>query len=443
LPYNETFRPRFHFTCRSGWLNDPNGLVYYRGEYHLFFQHNPQGTEWGNMTWGHAVSKDLLHWQQLPDAIEPYDGGMIFSGSAAVDGHNSAGLQDGPRKTMVALFTHACKPSGQALAYSCDKGRSWKLFNEGRHVLPNQGFDLQERDPRLLWHEQSGRWIMALWVKQDTARFFCSDDLKQWSFASDFTAPDFFECPDLFELPLIESPHIKKWILHDASFRYWIGSFDGITFSPESGPFRGDYGNNFYAAQTWNNVAGRKIQIAWMRDGIYPNMPFNQQMSFPCELTLGHTPAGMRIFRKPVAELNLLRDRILFNDGFILKEGINPLEGINGDVFDIRCRFLPSSAAALVLKLYDQEIRYHFKNRVLSASGCHAPLMPVNGEIEMQVLVDRTSLELFGNGGEVSLSSCFVPQSPKTGLELLAENGAVEVKLFTVYKLKSIWNSPA
>lgn len=441
LTYNERFRPGFHFTCSSGWLNDPNGLVFYEGEYHLFFQHNPDWTEWGNMTWGHAVSKDLIHWQQLPNAIEPYDGGMIFSGSAAVDELNSTGLQQGRWKTLVALFTHATTPSGQAMAFSCDRGRSWRLFDSGRHVIPNQGLDPLERDPRLFWHQPSRRWITVLWVKQDTVRFFQSDDLKQWSMVSDFTATDFFECPDLFELPVNDNPDIKKWILHDAAFRYWIGSFDGITFRPEGGPFMGDHGQAFYAAQTWNNVPGRKIQIAWMRGGVYPQMPFNQQLSFPCELLLESVPGAFRILRKPVPELELLHDDLLFNGRLILNEAANPLQDIKDDLFDIRCRFLVSHATALVFKLYGQEIQYLFDKGILSTGKSRAPLNPENGQIELQLLADRTSLEIFGNGGVVSLSSCFVPKNTSTDLQLLAEGGKVKIISLKVYKLKSIWNA--
>jgi fructan beta-fructosidase len=441
LSYTERFRPGFHFTCRFGWLNDPNGLVFYEGEYHLFFQHNPDGTEWGNMTWGHAVSKDLIHWQQLSNAIEPYNGSMIFSGSAAVDEHNSAGLQQGSWKTMVALFTHATTPSGQAMAFSCNRGRSWKLFEGGRHMIPNQGLDPLERDPRLFWYEPCRRWIMVLWVKPGTVRFFQSDDLKVWSMVSDFTAADFFECPDLFELPVRENPDIKKWILHDAAFRYWIGSFDGIAFRPKGGPFTGDHGQAFYAAQTWNNVPERKIQIAWMRGGIYPGMPFNQQLSFPCELLLGHVAGEVRILRKPVHELEFLHNDLLFDGGLILAGINNALPGIKGDLFDIRCRFMRSSATALLFKLYDQEIRYFFKEGILSAFGCRAPLNPVNDQIELQLLVDRTSLEIFGNEGEVSLSNCFVPENTSTDFQLLTEGGKVEVISLKVHKLKSIWNT--
>ena len=200
--YTERYRPQFHFTARRNWLNDPNGCVFYDGEYHLFFQHNPSGLDWGNMTWGHAVSTDLVHWRQLSHALLPYGDGTIFSGSAVVDSKNLSGLGHGQEGLLVAAFTHARKPFGQAIAFSHDRGRTWERYADGEHVVPNQGLDDGERDPKVLWHEPSRKWVMVLWVQRNRARFFTSSDLRQWRHASDVVAQGFYECPDLFELPV-------------------------------------------------------------------------------------------------------------------------------------------------------------------------------------------------------------------------------------------------
>ena len=184
--YNEKYRPQFHFTARRNWLNDPNGCVFHDGIYDLFFQHNPAGVEWGNMTWGHAVSADLVHWTQREHAIRPYDGGTIYSGSAVVDAGNDSGLGVGSTPPLVAVFTHAKKPFEQALAFSNDHGATWKLYENGRHVVPNQGLDEAERDPKIFRHEPSGKWIMVLWVRMGQVRFFTSDDLLHWAHVSDF-----------------------------------------------------------------------------------------------------------------------------------------------------------------------------------------------------------------------------------------------------------------
>ena len=216
---------------------------------------------------------------------------------------------------MIALFTHARPPCAQALAFSNDQGRSWKLYNSGKPVIPNQGRDDFERDPKVFWHQPTQKWVMVLWLQTDRVRFFVSDDLINWRHASDFVGEGFWECPDLFELPVDGDIQNRKWVLHDANFKYWIGVYDGVTFQPEAGPFQGDFGGNFYAAQTWNNTRDRVLQIAWMRGGEYPGMPFNQQMSFPCGLSLRKTPLGIRLFRMPVKEIeNLNVETIEFKD---------------------------------------------------------------------------------------------------------------------------------
>ena len=204
--YNQPFRPKFHFTSLKNWINDPNGMTYYEGEYHLFFQHNPLGQGWGNMTWGHAVSPDMVHWTQLPHALLPYGNGYMFSGSGAVDEHNSLGKQVGDTKTLVFIYSYALdsrKNFGvlpppaesnyyQGLAYSTDKGRTFHLLNDGAPVIPFQGHDVDpkgtERDPKIFWHEPSKKWIIVLWLGESSGghiRFFTSDDLQHWSAAAD------------------------------------------------------------------------------------------------------------------------------------------------------------------------------------------------------------------------------------------------------------------
>ena len=223
--YDQPHRPLFHFTSLRNWINDPNGLLYYDGEYHLFFQHNPLGKVWGNMTWGHAVSTDLVRWKQLPHAILPYGNGYIFSGTGVVDHNNSLGLQEGDTKTLALMYSYAVDTRRrfgvftppeknqyyQGIAYSTDRGRTFQLLNEGGPVIPNQGMDLDpngtERDPKLFWHEPSGKWITTLWLGDKSngrVRFFSSTDLRNWKFESDLVRPWAWECFDLFELPVLD-----------------------------------------------------------------------------------------------------------------------------------------------------------------------------------------------------------------------------------------------
>ena len=203
--YSEKFRPQFHFTPAQGWTNDPNGLILYKGEYHLFFQHNPFGTEWGNMTWGHAISRDLVHWKQLPNALEPDPRGTIFSGSGVVDENNTAGLEAGEEKTLIVFYTAAGgtspeskgQPFTQSMAYSSDRGRHWTKF-AGNPVVPHMAGE--NRDPKVVWHAPSQQWIMVLYLEGATFRFLASPNSKSWTVLHDITVPGCEECPDFFEM---------------------------------------------------------------------------------------------------------------------------------------------------------------------------------------------------------------------------------------------------
>ncbi len=435
--YSERYRPQFHFTAKQNWLNDPNGCVFYKGEYHLFFQHNPSSPEWGNLSWGHAVSSDLVHWRQLPHAILPYGEGLVFSGSAVVDKSNLSGLGQQGQAPLVAVFTHAAKPSGQALAFSNDNGRSWTLYASGKHVVPNQGLDECERDPKIFWHEPSRRWIMVLYVLKNQVRFFVSADLLKWNHVSDFIGVGFYECPDLIQLPLDDNRDDMKWVLYDAALNYWIGSFDGKRFVPEEGPIQGDFGSNFYAAQTWNNTGSRIVQIAWMLGGRYPGMPFNQQMSFPCELSLRKQGSGIRLCRMPVKEIESLHAESfsVFND--TLNAGSKLSIGTSGDLFDIEARVKVSPDSSFRIRFLGEEVGYAEKQ--VQCLGKSAPLLPADSFVSLRILVDRTTIELFGNDGVVCMSSCFLPTELDTTVQFHSDAGIVRVKSLVVHRLSSAW----
>jgi fructan beta-fructosidase len=437
--YQETYRPQFHFTARKNWLNDPNGLVYYQGEYHLFFQHNPEGLAWGNMTWGHAVSADLLHWRQLDNALAPDRLGTIFSGSAVVDWDNTAGFQTGAEKVLVCIYTSAGKPFIQSIAYSNDRGRTWKKYDKNP-VLPHIG--AENRDPKVFWHAPTKRWIMALYLDRQNYALFASPNLKEWTKLSDVPSPGGSECPDLFELPVEGHPDETRWVFWAGNGKYLLGRFDGKVFTKESGPYLSDWGANFYAAQTYSDIPkadGRRIQIAWMRGGQYPGMPFNQQMSFPCELTLRQCAEGLRLCRNPVREIEKLRVREHRWKDRTLGPGEKSLHAAVGDLLDVRVKFEPGNAADVALKVRGETIRYDAKKKAVHCRGKKADLEPIDGRIQLQVLVDQTSLELFGNAGQRCFSFC-VPLDPKQiDLELSANGGAAKVSSLDVYELRSVW----
>ncbi len=439
----ETYRPQFHFSARTNWLNDPNGLVWCAGEYHLFFQHNPHGREWGNMTWGHAVGTDLVHWTQLEDALAPDALGTIFSGSAAVDWTNSAGFGKGGEAPIVALYTAAGgtspesqgKPFTQCLAYSTDRGRTFTKY-AGNPVLPHVAGE--NRDPKLVWHAPSARWIVALYLEGERFALYSSPDLKSWTQLQELVVPGCSECPDFFEMPVAGEASSRAWVFTAANGHYLVGGFDGKRFVPEGAPLRADWGRNFYAVQTWSDLPaadGRRIQIAWMNGGKYPRMPFNQQMSFPCELTLRRTPEGLRLFRAPVREIESLRGATHAATDLAL-HGARPLEAA-GDLFDLELEIAPGDASGVGLRWREETIAYSPRTGELDCLGCSAALPLDGGRLKLRVLIDRTSIEVFGRRPGRSFSSCFLPRG-KRGLELFAEGGTARASV-RVHELRSAW----
>ncbi len=452
--FDEIYRPQFHFTPEKNWQNDPNGLVYYDGEYHLFYQYNPFGNEWGYMHWGHAISTDLIHWKHLPIAIYPDENSTdkekctAFSGSAIVDENNTLGKEKGENKTLVAFYTS--QNCGQRIAYSTDKGRTWTKF-EGNPVIPFNDDDA--RDPKVFWHEASGKWVMVLYrqptddKKSRGVSIYNSDDLVNWTWKSHVSG--FFECPDLIELQVTNRPEEKKWLLFDGDGSYIIGAFDGATFTAESGKIKSDFGANYYATQTWSNVPkedGRTLQIAWMRGGKYPNMPFNGQMSFPCELTLTKFSFGYKLVRNPVKEIELLHDKHYDWKEKNLIPGIkeNLLRSVKGDclhiigLFDLKTANYFGFMIRNNRKNSGTEIMYNVKNRTLSVLGSIVPIVPVDNKIKLELLVDRTSIEIFINDGQTVVSNCFTPEEGANDLALFTNGGELGVDWLDIYKLKSV-----
>ncbi|PWU09140.1 MAG: hypothetical protein C5B50_28015 [Verrucomicrobia bacterium] len=445
--YNETLRPQFHFTAKKGWLNDPNGLVFYKGDYHLFFQHIPVPGTVGGQIWGHAVSRDLVHWEQLANAIDRDRHGPIWSGSAVVDWQNTAGLAKGSDKTLIAIYTCAGgqspeskgEPFTQCLAYSNDRGRSWTKY-ENNPVL--QQITSENRDPKVIWYEPTHKWILVLYKTGHTFGLFSSPDLKTWSPLHDLEIPDGAECPDIFEMPLNGKASDRRWIITSANGRYTIGQFDGAKFTKESGPHRVDWGKNFYAVQTFSDIPkndGRRIQIAWMAWAKYPNMPFDQQMSFPCELTLHSFPEGPRICRQPVKEIALLHCAKHSSKNQVLRPGDNLLAGLNGELFDIQAEIDLDQAAEIGFKLRGEDVRYSVVEQKLSCLGQSAPINSVANHLKLRILLDRTSLEVFANDGRASLSSCFVPDPSNRSLAIYARAGPCRVRSLSVWELRSAW----
>lgn len=440
--YGEKLRPQFHFSSKIGWINDPNGLMYYDGEYHLFYQHNPFGWSHGNMHWGHAVSRDLIHWVELDEALFPDESGTMFSGSGVVDHNNSLGLQRGSEKTLVCIYTaaggsspwSASHPFTQCIAYSNDRGRTWQKHACNpvlNHIVA------ENRDPKVIWHEATSRWIMALYLDKYEYALFCSPNLLKWERTCDLTIAEGRECPDFFGLPVDGDSANTWWVFWTAGGPYLLGRFDGKKFTAEGEPLRFQFGRS-YAAQTWSDIPAsdsRRMQIAWLQ-GDKPGMPFNQQMSFPCELSLRSTPKGVRMFAEPVRELERLRLRRVVLDPSL------PMPDDLGELLELRLTVdLPTHAAAgrAVLSIRGIEVVYDRGNGTLTLGDQVAPLHLVGESLALQILVDRSSIEVFAQHGVVTLSVGFIPTGKRDDPLLRVEGGNTGVCQCVAFELKSIW----
>ncbi len=443
--YREKYRPQFHFTSRRGWNNDPNGLVYYKGEYHLFYQHNPYGWNWGNMHWGHAVSTDLVHWKDFGDAIYPDELGTIFSGSAVVDWRNTAGFQSGDEKVIVCFYTSAGShdaikqvPFTQSIAYSNDRCRTLIKY-EGNPVIGH--IINSNRDPKIIWHEQTNKWVMALYLMKNDYTLFTSPDLKEWKRIGDITIPGCSECPDIFELPVDGDPDNKKWVFWGANGSYVIGKFDGTDFKPEGDAIRLYDGGTAYAAQSYSDIPqsdGRRIQISWLRCEM-TGMPFNQQMGFPVELTLRTTDDGIRMFSEPVREIENIYGKAYSWKSLAVAPGENPLSSVSGDLFDIRADITVGKATECGLNIRGIPVIYNTVEQTLSCQNHRASLKPKNGCISLRIIVDRTSIEIFGNDGLVYMPIGVIPEDENKSLEVFSKNGNTRIESLEVYELASVW----
>jgi len=452
--YREKLRPQLHFTSKRGWNNDSNGMVYYDGEYHLFYQHNPFGWNWGNMTWGHAVSTDMIHWTELGDAIHPDRLGTIFSGSAVIDTNNTAGFQTGDEKVLVCIYTSAGgtnpmsndQPFTQSIAYSNDRGRTMTVY-EGNPILDhinggNRDLDHingGNRDPKVIWHTPTAQWVMALYLDDRDMAFFTSKDLKSWKYQSKIKC--FHECPELFALPVDGDKGNEKWILYGGSGEYLVGHFDGKEFKSESDAIRFHYGNCFYASQTFTNIPesdGRRIQIAWGRVKM-PDMPFNQMMLFPVTLTLNTTEEGPRMFAQPVREIENLHGRKWQRKNRTLKPEDNLISKVSSELCHIRAELKVNDVQEIGFVVRDVPVVYNVKKQELSCQGNTASLKPVDGKISIELLVDRTSIEIFANDGRVYMPVGVILADNSKSLEIFTKGGNTGVESLEVYELNSAW----
>ena len=492
VSFEERYRPQYHYTPKINWMNDPNGLVYHDGTFHLFHQYNPFGNKWGYMSWNHATSTDLVHWQHQPVAI-PYGEEQeegIFSGSAVVDHSNSSGFGDGTTAPIVAIYTSAYggenPRQSQSLAYSTDGGETFQKY-EGNPVLEFEDPDF--RDPNVKWHEDIQKWIMVVALPlQHKVQFYSSDNLIDWEYLSDFgpagAVSGIWECPDLFPMAVDGDPSNIKWVLHvdmnpgaiagGSGSQYFVGDWDGETFTADDSISGGeilwaDYGTDFYAAISWNNVPeedGRRLWLGWMNNWEYaneiPTDPWRSAMSIPRSVHLETINERTALTQRPVEELQQLREEEVRLDAQNISEGDFLLtdDGLSGKAYEVIIELEPGFSESAGLNVregvgqetvigYDAIAGTVYVDRTQSgedsfgdefARRMDAPARLIDGKVKLHIFVDWSSVEVFINDGEQVITSRIFPYPESTDISLFADGGSADLVGLSFWPLESIWD---
>ena len=409
--YRERNRPQFHFTTKRGWINDPNGCIWHDGQYHLYYQHNPFEREWENMTWGHATSPDLLHWTEQPPVLFPDTLGTMFSGSAVFDKDNTSGF--GTKKNPPLVYAYTADRSEkevQCIAYSLDGGMTLHKYKGNPVIDSHDKWQTRDtRDPRVFWYEPGGHWVLVL-NERNGHSIYTSANLKEWTYQSHVNG--FWECPDLFPLPVDGNADDVRWVMYGASNTYMIGRFDGKVFTPESGKHRFSTGA-IYAAQTFNDVPdGRRIQIGWANID-HRGMPFRGQMLLPTELTLRSTKDGVRLVSKPIKEVETLLSPLYNSESGLKKQEANVAlnkalpqrgSGEGANCLHLRATLNLTYATSAGLKFDGQTLVDYDLNRNTLNGQFYSPQDPTSLSLTMDIYIDRTSIEVFIDDGLYSYS---------------------------------------
>lgn len=481
--YDEQYRPQFHFTPKKNWMNDPNGLIYLDGEYHLFFQYNPFGLMWGHMSWGHAVSTDMLHWKELPVAIPEGEDEAIFSGSAVYDKENTSGLGTKENPPLIAIYTaysDVKKLQVQSIAFSIDKGRTFTKYSKN----PVLDLNLANfRDPKVFWDAERGNWVMVV-VKASEKKvaIYTSPNLISWSHQSDFgplaAQGGDWECPDLIELTIDGDKKKKSWVMivslnpggieGGSGTQYFVGDFNGKSFKPSQNyekPQWLDFGKDNYAGVTFSNMPdSRTVLIGWMNSWQYsgnlPKSPWTGAMTIPRELSLTKNKTGLALISNPIRELNSLHTGKTFTEKKLKVKGTHVLNGISGRELDITLTISPNKTGKSGINVltgkkeftqigYDANSGEIFLNRGTSSStlaivellGVQKVFIGKQKEITLRILVDRSSVEVFGSNGQHVITDIVFPDNVKSdGISLFSDDKKeVTFKGLTISRVGSVW----
>lgn len=477
----EKYRPVYHHTPLYGWMNDPNGMFYKDGVWHLYYQWNPYGSKWQNMTWGHSSSKDLVHWEHYPAAIEPNGLGAVFSGSSVVDNENSAGFG---KNAVVSLYTSADTSQVQSLAHSVDNGRTFEIY-PGNPILT---LESEARDPNMFWDASNKRWVLSLAHALDHEMlFFTSPDLKNWTLQSAFgkgigAQGGVWECPDLFKLK-VDGTDLEKWVLvcninpggpfGGSATQYFVGDFDGTTFTADTDangdiPTKWmDFGKDHYATVSWSDTPdNRRTLIGWMSNWQYgadvPTLQFRSANTLPREAGLFKGADGqLYLSSTPSPELTALRDKEILK---VSNKGIgkNPREFSlpvsNDGVCEITLDFDCRKAEGVDIRIANKDgeyvtLNYNPANHTLSFDRRHsgivdfsqdfptvtvAPTFENSNKVSLRIFIDKSSMEVFGNNGKFVMTNLVFPTKPYSTISVTAKGGSAKINSLKIYSIKQL-----
>lgn len=445
--YMEKFRSGFHFSAQRGWLNDPNGLFYYNGQYHMFYQYNPVGCKWGNMHWGHAVSMDLVHWTEKEVALYPDESGTMFSGSAIVDTKNVTGLKKNQNDVILLFYTAAggtdselskLRPFTQCMAYSTDGGDTFEKYSRNP-VLPL--IEEGNRDPKVIYDPAADIYVMSLYLAETRFILLTSKNLLEWEQLQQFDMREDAECPDFYPLYADDDRNNVNWVFSAASGKYLLGTFDGKRFRYEAAVKNLHYGKESYAAQSWSGIDsgdGRRIRIAWNRFDI-PSMPYNMSMNFPCEMKLRTFSGEIFLCAYPVEEIKNLYGDAFCLQNISLSQGQKYTWTLMKKLYDVTLKIACPEKGNFVISVFGLEIHGNADEKVLSCLDNTAPLESFDQSIDLRLLIDVNNVEIFINTGKAFMSVGHIMDYNINRLEFKSIDKDILLKEANIVELKNIW----
>ncbi len=434
--YREPMRPQIHYTTKNGWINDPNGLIYLDGVYHMFYQYNPADSSWGNMHWGHAESRDLIHWEEKDTALFPDERGTMFSGCAVCDEKNLIKVNNDNTKTALLYYT-TTGPFCQHMSYSTDNFQTIVKYSE-QPIIPH--IVASNRDPKVVFCDELDCYIMALYLTEDIYCILKSHDLTDWTELQRIRLEGDNECPDIF--PLTDSESNRKWILMGAHDKYLVGSFDGGSFTADQKVLPLHYGNSGYAGQTFNNLpCGRVVRVVWDRWNL-PTVNFKGQMGIPMQMSIEKFRDTYYLQAHPVDEIKGIYNNSKKFENVRITKHTDFSEIIEDSALLLKIKSSLYDNVMLSLKIFGRTISFDFKRNEIKIGNCISPITLTHRNFDLTVIVDRCSMELFADNGKITMSCTDNNTLCDRNIPylIISSDSDYDIESIEINSLKSIWD---